>query len=133
MLINARTLTPRRIQIVSHDGGFTFDQPYIPEGLTESIEGCEGSTIFDSDSNILYYSGVNGGGLFRRNMTVFYSSNEGLSWNVLESIDGGAVSYSALQLLPNRQIGLLYERSNTMQLVFEPDEIVFYKLHVVPV
>ena len=70
-------------------------------------------------------------------MTIFKSMDDGLTWSVLNNVDRGAVSYSALQILPNLNQGnslvLLYERSNNIQIVFEPDEIVFYRipLHLV--
>lgn len=57
ILINARTLLTHRIQVMSHDGGLTFDAPVQMETLVEPIEGCEGSIVRDPESNMLYYSG----------------------------------------------------------------------------
>ena len=54
ILINARTVSTHRIQIMSHDGGLTFDEPKRMEG----VEGCEASIIRDPATNILYYSGI---------------------------------------------------------------------------
>lgn len=59
VLINARTLTPHRIQVLSHDGGLTFDSPVRMENPYETVEGCEASMVRDPASNILYYSGKN--------------------------------------------------------------------------
>lgn len=136
---------------MSHDGGLTFDEPTIVNGLVEPIEGCEGSFFrYAGDEarsslvppSVLLYSGPNNNGLFRRNMTIMRSFDEGLSWSTHRMVDPGAVSYSALQIIPSlpsssnglssssspaAEIGLLYERSNEMQIVFEPDEILFVR------
>ena len=57
VLVNARTITTHRIQVLSHDGGITFDAPTRMADLVEPVEGCEGSIVRDADTNILYYSG----------------------------------------------------------------------------
>jgi sialidase-1 len=57
VLINARTLTTHRIQVLSHDGGLTFDAPRRMETLVEPFEGSEGSIVRHAASNMLYYSG----------------------------------------------------------------------------
>jgi sialidase-1 len=139
LLINARTVSTHRIQVMSHDGGLTFEDPYQVNGLVEPIEGCEGSLIrYPGDQktpSVLLYSGPNNNGLFRRNMTVM-KSFDGLTWETHRIVDRGAVSYSSLQIIPpllsvtsgeTDEIGLLYERSNVMQIVFEPDEILFVR------
>ena len=133
VLINARVVSTHRIQVISNDGGLTFEQAYVvPPPLKETIEGVQGSLIRDYDTNFLYFSIPNNDGLIRRNMTVFKSIDEGLSWFEYSNVDRGAVSYSAMQMIPSTKpgmpssVGLLYERSDTMQLVFEPDEILFW-------
>jgi sialidase-1 len=45
VLINARVVSTHRIQVVSTDGGLTFGEPVVVEGLSEPIEGCEGSIV----------------------------------------------------------------------------------------
>jgi sialidase-1 len=128
VMINARTLVSRRLQVVSRDGGLTFGEPYIVEGLTEPIEGCEGSLVVNSAKDTLYFSDPNNPSLIRQNMTVFSSKDDGLSWHVLATVDTGAVSYSAMQVHPDGGLSLLYERSNVKQAVFDPDEIVYYRV-----
>ncbi len=151
VLINARTLLTHRIQVVSHDGGVTFDEPYIVPDLVEPIEGCEGSLIrYPGDEitpSVMFYSGPNNNGLFRRNMTIMKSFDDGMSWTTHRIVDRGEVSYSAMQIIPTVKstakdseeeeevsvqamkfdIGLLYERSNTFAIVFDPDEILFVR------
>lgn len=133
VLVNARVVSTNRVQILSHDGGINFDPAYVvPPPLQETVEGVEGSIVRDYDTDILYFSVPNNGGLMRRNMTVFRSIDEGASWSEYRNVDKGAVSYSAMQIIPSVASGetsglaLLYERSNTMQLVFEPDEILLW-------
>jgi sialidase-1 len=140
VLINARTVSTHRIQVISNDGGLTFDEPQQVRGLYEPIEGCEGSVVRylegGSVSDALFYSGPNTNGLFRRNMTIMTSRDDGASWAAAKGglVDAGAVSYSSLQVLPSlalagrHDLGLLYERSNTLSLGFEPDEICFWRL-----
>ena len=76
-------------------------------------------------------------------MTILRSLDEGISWQPFHSVDRGAVSYSALQLIPFTSsssasssstssigmsesiLGLLYERSDNISIVFVPDQILF--------
>lgn len=141
VLINARTLSTHRIQVLSHDAGLSFDSPVVVDPvIQQTVEGCEGSLIRDVSSNVLYFSNPNSDAVIRRNMTVFQSTDEGVSWNVLVNVDTGAVSYSAMQLYPWTVEGdttptdllLLYERSNSIEIVFEPDEIVLWKVPRTP-
>jgi sialidase-1 len=128
VLINARTLINRRIQVESRDGGLTFGEPYVVEGLTEPLEGCEGSLVINPDKDTLYFSDPNNRSLIRQNMTVFASKDEGKSWQTIDTVDTGAVAYSAMQVHPDGALSLLYERSNVLQAVFDPDEIVYYRV-----
>ena len=139
VLINARTVSTHRIQVLSDDGGENFKNPQ-QAGLFEPIEGCEGSMVRYSeggvDTDALFYSGPNTNGLFRRNMTIMTSRNDGASWYDVAQVDVGAVSYSSLQVVPaldskregQFDLALLYERSDEMNIVFEPDEIRLWRL-----
>ena len=141
VLIAARTISTHRIQVTSHDGGQTFDAPYVvpKDSLQQTIEGCEGSIVRDDASpNVLYFSNPNNDLIIRRNMTIFQSLNDGQSWGVFRSVDRGAVAYSSMQVLPAgatvgkgvRKLMLLYERSDSMEVVFEPDEIVLWAVEL---
>lgn len=145
VLINARTISTHRVQVVSDDGGETFNDPVVVEDpVQQTIEGCQGS-IFRGPSSYgdgtsasaLFFSNPNNDLVIRRNMTVFRSLDEGSTWEVHSNVDRGAVSYSAMAVLPAASDGdsdgdgdlfLLYERSEVMQIVFEPDEIVVWKV-----
>ena len=139
VLLNARTLTPQRVQATSHDGGESFpDEEVLPAvGLTETVEGCEGSLFRwscedDADAaDVLYYSGVANDKLVRRGMWIYVSEDSGVSWRSLQTVDAGAVAYSSLASSQGDLV-LLYERSDSYSLVFEPDQIVFYRVGALP-
>lgn len=134
VLINARTLTNKRIEVLSNDGGLTFSDAYIPDTLHQPLEGCEGSIIRNPLTNILYYSGPFSTSIMRFNLTIFQSMDEGLTWSPYLTVDRGSSAYSTLQLIPSsttkrNQLEILYERSEKIALVFDPDEIVYWKVH----
>lgn len=130
VMINARTVTNARVQVISDDGGLTFGEPYVPETLHQPLEGCEGSIVRDSVNDIFYFSDPFSTSVVRMNMTIFQSKDEGLTWQHLVTVDRGAVAYSSMQIIPGKQeLEILYERSNVTQLVFDPDEIVYWTVH----
>ena len=128
VFVNARTLLTDRIAAYSTDGGLTFGSHFIPKGLSQPLEGCQGSTILHPNSGILYYSGPHV--LFptplRYNMTIFTSSDNGTTWSAQAVIHPGPSAYSSLAILANgRSIGLLYEWANETKLIFDPDYFSF--------
>jgi sialidase-1 len=136
VLINARTLTNSRVHVLSEDGGLTFADPYVPPDLAQPMEGCEGSLVRDPYTNTLYFSDPVSTSVLRLNMTIFQSTDDGLTWQRLAIVDRGAVSYSSMQVVPPATVGLkrqsgleiLYERSDQIQVVFDPDEIRYWRV-----
>jgi sialidase-1 len=135
VLINARTVSNRRVQILSVDGGATFHEPYVVESLEEPWEGCEGSFVRDAQRQEVYFSGATSShSPVRLRLALFVSADEGATWHERMMIDDGAVAYSSLQVIPAQRaasrtgLEVLYERSNVTQLVFEPDEIRYYRI-----
>lgn len=134
VLINARTVTNRRIQVVSTDGGITFGPPTVVDTLYQPLEGCEGSIVRDPASNTLYFSDPFTHTLTRVNMTILQSTDDGATWSVHTSVDAGSVSYSALSIVPaamgasHSGLELLYERSDNITIVFDPDQIVYWRV-----
>jgi hypothetical protein len=126
-------------QIVSNDGGVSFEQPYVADTVIEPLEGCEGSLVRYSKGAVdrLFFSVPSHRSPVRTNLTVFRSDDEGLSWQQHASVDPGASSYSSLQIDERGAGGsaaaleILYERSDTVQLVFSPEQIVFWRTTVV--
>jgi len=58
-------------------------------------------------------------------MTVKISKDQGTTWSVLQNIFPGRSAYSALALLKDGSVGLLYEKSTLPQIIFLPEAISF--------
>jgi hypothetical protein len=99
--------------------------------LEEPLQGCEGSMVRHPETGQLWFSGPQAGStgpvapLYRENMQLFNSKNEGKSWQYHSTIDRGASGYSALAILSNGSVAVLYERRNGTQVVFVPQQISF--------
>lgn len=103
-----------RAVAISKDGGLTWDKTTHDPMLIEPI--CQGSILKypknDKEKEkgggdvILYSNPVS---LRREKMTVRVSYDDGKTWPVTKLIDPKPSGYSILTVLPNKQIGLLYE------------------------
>jgi sialidase-1 len=128
IVVNSRGFLTHRFVTNSTDGGETFG-PTVETNLPEPLTGCEGSMIRpEPGSDVLLYSGLNDADILslRYNLTLFTSKDAGLSWQPQFLIDDGPSSaYSAMVIMPNSSIGILYERSQTLQVIFVPDHISF--------
>jgi sialidase-1 len=128
VFINARTVLTDRIAAYSTDGGLTFGSHFSPRGLSQPLEGCEGSTIRHPDTGVLYYSGpaVPFRSPLRYNMSIFTSLDSGTTWTSQAVIHPGSSAYSSLAILGDgHSIGLLYEWANQTKLIFNPDYFSF--------
>lgn len=99
----------RRLVAISKDGGVTFSKPVEDKTLIEPV--CQAS--------ILRLPGEGGGILFsnpastkREKMTVRLSRDEGSTWAVSKELHAGPAAYSCLTVLPNGEIGCLYEHGS---------------------
>ena len=109
VMLNMRSYlgTNRRLVAISKDGGETFSKPVEDPALIEPV--CQAS--------ILRLPGEKGGLLFsnpastkREKMTVRLSRDEGKTWPMTRELHAGLAAYSCLAVLPNGEIGCLYER-----------------------
>jgi sialidase-1 len=131
IIINARMIDDHRVLAKSTDGGFTFPLVWRPEELHETFQGCEGSMISDDSQSRLMYSGVQGRlplRIYRENLTLFDSYDQGATWTFNSIIDVGSTAYSAMAWFAEKQQGgILYERADCTHddcpLVFIPDHI----------
>jgi hypothetical protein len=125
--IHSRGLENARIQAWSYDGGQTVGVGNVSkvDGLVQPLEGCEGSTVLAEGA--LWYSGPSEASLVRYNMSVFAARDlTRPRFELVSTVDPGSSAYSAMVALPDdRGLGLLYERSNTFDIIFVPDAIVF--------
>ncbi len=106
---------------VSKDAGLTWsevvDQPQLIE------PACQASFIRytcaadgDDKNRLLFSNPFNAGG--RAAMTVHLSYDEGKTWPVYRGIHRTFSAYSSLAVLPDKSIGLFYERDPMMTLTF---------------
>src|SRR5262249_24946931 len=111
LLLNVRSYqgNNRRLVAMSKDGGFTWSKPVADEALIEPV--CQASLI--------RYPGGKGGLLFanpastkREKLTVRLSRDEGKSWPACRLLHEGPAAYSCLAVLPDGDIGCLYERGD---------------------
>ncbi|EGD76189.1 exo-alpha-sialidase [Salpingoeca rosetta] len=125
LIFNARTMLTHRFLISSHDGGKTYAHDgALATTLVQPVDGCEGSTVRAPTNDTLYYSGPTATTL-RYNMTLHHSTDYGATWAPLRVVDKGPSGYSALAFLPTGQLGMLYERSPDLRVVFVPTAISF--------
>ena len=130
VLLMTRTLLLRHARAVSEDNGNTFGAFSLCEDLKQPLDGVEGSLVKHPATQLLFFSSLNEDnelGL-RYNLTLFVSSDEGVSWRPLLQINKGAAAYSALTILPSGALAILYERAAQIDLVFLPDHISFLVL-----
>ena len=113
LVMNMRSYFGRnqRAKAVSKDGGLNWTSPEDVPDLIEPV--CQASVVRYSwpgpnRKSILLFS--NPASVSRVNMTVKASYDEGKSWPVDRTLYEGPSAYSSLAVLPNGQIGCLYER-----------------------
>ena len=123
LLINMRNDDRRkkaRATATSTDGGATWSKVVHDETLIESI--CQASmrrytTAADGGKDRILFS--NPASTNRRvKMTVRLSYDEGRTWPVAKQIHAGGSAYSCLTVLPDRTIGLLYEKGGYKTITF---------------
>lgn len=133
LMINARNqLEDRKCRAIttSKDGGETWSQPFVDRNLPDP--NCQGSFIRNvfkvgkekKDFLILSNNATNDG---RKSMTIKLSDDNGKTWNYEKLIHEGPSAYSCLTIMPNGNIGLLYEsgeKSPYERVTFVEIEIV---------
>jgi sialidase-1 len=123
VVINARNGLgiPGRLISVSEDGGAGF-APHIPDKRLPS-HTCQASLLrYDRPGASRSAPGKPmlfcGPGEGRRNLTVMLSRDDGRTWPVSRMIYSGRSAYSAMTILPNGDVGILYERDGYRRLSF---------------
>ena len=115
LMVNARNqIPPRKYRAVtrSKDGGKSWSEVKVEEQLPDP--NCQGSLISftfnkggkELDLLILSNNATNDG---RKNLTVTISNDDGKTWKNKILIHEGPSAYSCLTILPDGNIGLLYE------------------------
>jgi sialidase-1 len=118
LMLNTRGY-PKRIVTISDNMGNSWGAPYRDSALTDSKlwGGCQASFIRytrqdnGSDKNRLLFANP-ADSLYRFDMTVRMSYDEGKTWPVAKIIKKGTGAYSSLTILPDGSIGIIYETGN---------------------
>ena len=121
LLLNMRSYHGRNRRAIafSADGGKSWSPVKLDAALIEPV--CQAS--------LLRYSWPENGGksrlLFsnpaskrRERLTIRLSYDEGRTWPVSRLVYAGSAAYSSLAVLPDKTIGLLYERDNYGKITF---------------
>ncbi len=103
----------RRALSISSDGGRSFGEPWLATEL--DTPPCQASLLRLDDDTLLFSSPR---GPDRSHMTIWASDDGGATWPASHLIDAGPVGYSSLTPLPDRSIGLLYERGDGAAIRF---------------
>ncbi len=118
VMVNTRGY-PFRTITLSKDNGNNWEAPYKDSSLTDSKlwGGCQASLIRYSRKDEGYakdrllYSYPNDS-LYRFDVTVRMSYDEGKTWPVSKLIKKGPGAYSCLTIFPDGSIGIIYETGN---------------------
>ena len=118
VMLNIRTYRAnnRRLVAVSSDGGQTFTEPKEDPTLIEPV--CQASILRLPGAGILF---SNPASRKREKMTLRLSEDEGQTWAYSRELYNGPSAYSCLTVLPNGDVGCLYERGTKSAY----DEIAF--------
>jgi sialidase-1 len=115
LMLNMRNHPPKpanfRMVATSVDGGRTLTTAHPDETLIEppaQASILRYSTARSQDRNRLLFS--NPASARRERMAVRVSYDEGTTWPVMRVLHDGPAAYSSLVVLPDRSIGVLFER-----------------------
>ncbi len=109
LLVNARNKTGKRAITYSDDQGKSWSNIRFHHQLVEP--SCQGSMIRLDESNILLFSNPSHPNS-RKNLTIKVSMDGGRSWPLRKLIHAGPSGYSCLTILPDGNVGLLYENGD---------------------
>jgi hypothetical protein len=117
LMLNMRNHPPKsanyRMVATSSDGGRTLSAARADPALIEppaQASILRYSTTGDGGRNRLLFS--NPASAKREKLTVRLSYNEGATWPVARVVHDGPAAYSMLAILPDRSIGMLFERGD---------------------
>jgi sialidase-1 len=122
VLLNARSYQGNRLRktALSQDGGRTWS-PLLDEAAHLEPQ-CQGTILRFTDpldgfrSRILFANPASQEG--RKYGTVRLSYDEGETWPVARTLYEGSFAYSCLAVLPDRTLGLLFERDQYEKITF---------------
>lgn len=99
-----------RFVATSKDRGATWSAAPYDEKLVEPV--CQASLLWYNDEAKEQLLFSNPSSTKRERMTIQLSRDEGVTWPVSRVLHEGPAAYSCLAILPDGQIGILYERGD---------------------
>lgn len=116
LMLNARSETGMRKRKIafSDDGGQTWSDVFDDKTLLEPE--CQGSLISYNDSIVLFANPRHRTRRLRG--TVYASTDEGATWPHRKTVYKGGFAYSSMAVLPNGEIGLLFEKDGYQTISF---------------
>lgn len=107
VMLNMRTYrgNNRRLVSISENGGKTFTEPKEDAALIEPV--CQASILRLPGEGVLF---SNPASTKREKLTLRLSTDEGQTWKHSRELFAGPSAYSCLAVLPNGDVGCLYER-----------------------
>lgn len=116
LLLNARSEqgNHKRKIAYSEDGGQTWGEVSDEKALLEPE--CQGSLIAYNDSTILFCNPRHRSRRLRG--TVYASTDNGATWPHRKTIYKEGFAYSCMAVLPNGEIGVLYEKDGYQSISF---------------
>ena len=124
---NQRGDIKSRILSYSSNGGESWDTTYFDSNLPDPV--CQGSilTVGYKKGKAIVASSNAADSLKRDNLTLRISNDEGKTWTNSFVVDKSTddkkrdwTAYSDLVMLDKKTIGILYERNNYAEIVFQP-------------
>lgn len=118
-LMSMRNPGNRRFSF-SYDGGKTWSKEKIITDLTEP--DCNGDIIraYDTEGNAVLLHSLPADKEERRNVSVYVSRDEGLSWNEVYQVTNRDSGYSSLVDMGNGVVGCLYEEGSWDEEIQNP-------------
>jgi sialidase-1 len=110
LMLNSRSYRGKACRgiSISKDGGATWEPTTDDAALVESV--CQASLIRGADGALLFCNPATPKG--RHHLTVRLSQDDGQTWSHSRLLCEGSSAYSSLAILPNDDIGVLYERDD---------------------
>ena len=126
VLLNSRPQGAGRHRLVarSHDGGIHYDaltpEPQLPdpENNASIVRVAADAEASDPRAHWLLFSNT-ASQSGRHNLTLRLSCDDGHTWTLSRVLEPASAAYSTMAMLPDGDIGVLYERADYHYITFE--------------